>query len=107
MSQSPRRDGGHWDAPTDLEPSQDANQGHSSEALEDRLVDDDRHPDAEHLDRLLGDSDLLLRLQLSNYSPAVWNPIAEEFARYGLAVISSWIRRGLIFGLVTQATGYG
>ncbi|SOC50983.1 DNA-directed RNA polymerase specialized sigma subunit, sigma24 family [Blastococcus aggregatus] len=50
---------------------------------------------------------MLLRLQLSNYAPAVWNLIAEEFARYGLAVISSWIRRGLIFGYVTKATGFG
>jgi hypothetical protein len=50
---------------------------------------------------------MLLDLQLSNYADAVWNPIAEEFARYGLAVISSWVRRGLIFGYVTKATGFG
>lgn len=107
MSQSPRRDGGRWDAHADLEPLQDAEENPRDEVLEDRLVDEDRHPDAAELDRLLGDVDLLVRLQLHNYAPAVWNPVAEEFARYGLATISSWIRRGLIFGYVTQATGFG
>ena len=105
MSQSPRRDGGRWDALADIEPVQDSEDHHPSH--EDRLVDEDRHPEGDQLDRLLGDADLLLDLQLNNYAPAVWNPIAEEFARYGLAVISSWIRRGLIFGYVTQATGFG
>lgn len=107
MSQSSRRDGGRWASEPDLEPVQDEEDHQRTEEIEDRLVDEDRHPDSAQLDRLLGDADMLLNLQLSKYAPAVWNPIAEEFARYGLAVISSWIRRGLIFGYVTKATGFG
>ncbi len=33
---------------------------------------------AEHLDRLLGDVDLLLRRQLSGYADKEWEPIATE-----------------------------
>lgn len=61
---------------------------------------------AEHLDRLLGDEDLLLSLQLGSYAPAVWDPVAEALARYGVAVIRAWTRRGSIFSKVEKRTGY-
>lgn len=51
----------------------------------------------DHLDRLLGDRDLLLRLQLSDYAQDQWEPVAAEFARYGLAVLQAWIATGRIF----------
>ncbi|WP_116451706.1 RNA polymerase sigma factor [Blastococcus litoris] len=107
MSQPPHLAGGWSAREEDLEPPQGLESDEERLRREDRLVDEDRHPDGDRLDRMLGDADLLLNLQLSNYSPKVWKPIAEEFARYGYAVISSWIRRGLIFGIVTKATNYG
>lgn len=44
---------------------------------------------SEHLDRLLGDAELLLRLQLSGYADREWQPVAAEFARYGLAILQA------------------
>jgi DNA-directed RNA polymerase specialized sigma24 family protein len=61
--------------------------------------------DVKNLDRLLGDADMLLQLQLTGYAPKVWNPIAEEFARYGLAVLRSWMYKRTIFGMVKHRTG--
>jgi DNA-directed RNA polymerase specialized sigma24 family protein len=58
------------------------------------------------LARLLGDAELLLRLQLSDYADRIWNPIGEEFARYGLAVLSAWLANRTIFGRVKARTGY-
>lgn len=110
MSRSPHLNGGSSAPRGHLEPDEIDEIDQAEDVRlrrEDLLVDQDRHPDSDKLDRLLGDADMLLQLQLTNYSDKVWNPIAEEFARYGYAVISSWIRRGLIFGIVTSFTGYG
>lgn len=60
---------------------------------------------SEALDRLLGDSDLLLRLQLSGYAPKEWEPVATEFARYGLGVLTAWIGNGRIYQEVRRVTG--
>lgn len=68
-------------------------------------VDDAPKADA-RLDRLLGDQELLLRLQLSGYAEAEWEPVAQEFARYGLGVLQAWIGTGHIFGAVLAMTGY-
>src|SRR3954470_13380163 len=57
-------------------------------------------PADERLDRMLGDQELLLRLQLSSYAPRDWLPVAAEFARYGLGVLEPWIGTGRIFGKV-------
>lgn len=59
---------------------------------------------AENLDRLLGDVDLLLRLQLSGYANKEWEPIATEFARYGLGVLPAWLASGKIFVEVRRTT---
>jgi len=63
-------------------------------------------PADDALDRLLGDQELLLRLQLSSYAPREWDPVAAEFARYGLGVLIPWIGSGRIFGKVFGRTGY-
>jgi DNA-directed RNA polymerase specialized sigma24 family protein len=119
MSQSPRPRGGRQAARSDdLEPARD-HEGHRTPELEpvppegldepsheDELVDADVRRASEHLDRILGDVDLRLRLQLRGYADAEWNPVAAEFARYGLAVMKSWIRRGRIFSEVKAATGF-
>lgn len=62
-------------------------------------------PDPADLDRLLGDVDLLVRLQLSAYAEEEWQPVATEFARYGLGVLPAWIGTRRVFGIVFQATG--
>ena len=49
---------------------------------------------------------MLLQLQLSGYADRIWNPIAEEFARYGVSVMKSWIGKRTIFGQVKARTGF-
>jgi DNA-directed RNA polymerase specialized sigma24 family protein len=107
MSQQPHRDGGRWAAHEDIQPASEDSEDDHQTSYEDRLVAAEKEPDDDRLDRMLGDADLLLGLQLNSYAPKVWNPVAEEFARYGLAVFRSWIRLGFVFGIVTKATGYG
>lgn len=65
---------------------------------------DDLPPD-ERLDRLLGDADLLYRLQLSGYAPSEWRRPSEEFARYGFDVIAGWLFTGRIWNEVYKKTG--
>ncbi|MDZ7931873.1 MAG: sigma-70 family RNA polymerase sigma factor [Rhodococcus sp. (in: high G+C Gram-positive bacteria)] len=71
--------------------------------LEDADIDlkDDR------LQRRGGDEELLLTLQLGGFAKQDWDPVAQELARYGLAVVTSWIRSRTIFTKVKQRTGYG
>lgn len=57
------------------------------------------------LDRLLADSEILLRLQLSGYAKREWEPIATEFARYGLGILPSWLVTGQLFREVKKASG--
>ena len=52
--------------------------------------------DAEKIDRLSADADLILTLSLNGYSGPAWEYVATELARYGLAVIGGWMRRGMI-----------
>lgn len=59
------------------------------------------------LERLGGDEQLLLRLQLSEFADDDWEPVGQELARYGLAVITSWVRKRTIYTKVKQRTGYG
>lgn len=59
----------------------------------------------EGLDRLLGDADLLYRLQLSGYAPEEWRRPSEEFARYGFDVITGWLFTGRIWHEVYKKTG--
>jgi hypothetical protein len=61
-------------------------------------------PTDDGLDRLLGDQELLMRLQLSSYAPREWLPVAQEFARYGLGVLQPWIGTGKVFVKVRERT---
>lgn len=73
-----------------------------------RCLDDPELAEANRrLARLKADAELVLELQLSNYDKAVWDPIAAEFARYGIAVLQSWMRSHTILGRVRAKTGNG
>jgi DNA-directed RNA polymerase specialized sigma24 family protein len=93
-------DGRAEDGDDDLEPEVVA-------AIDAWLVDADVDLDDDRLTRLGGDEELLLTLQLGGFAKRDWDPIAQELARYGLAVMSSWIRSRTIFRKVKQRTGYG
>lgn len=67
-------------------------------------ADDEDLPADERLDRMLGDQDLLLRLQLSGYAPKYWEPAAAEFARYGHDVLVGWLSKGMMFTKVYEKT---
>lgn len=71
------------------------------------LIDAEFDRENELLQRLGGDEELLLKLQLSGFADRDWNPVAQEFARYGLAVITSWIRKRSVYQKVKRRTGYG
>ncbi|MFI6225295.1 sigma-70 family RNA polymerase sigma factor [Nocardia salmonicida] len=71
------------------------------------LDDKEFIPVAENLARLEADAELVRMLQLGQFSDHVWNPVAEELARYGLAVLQSWIRSHTIFAKVKTKTGWG
>lgn len=61
----------------------------------------------QNLQRLIADEELLLKLQLHGFTGRPWERFAHEMARYGIGVISSWIRRGVIYGKVKALTGFG
>ncbi len=63
-------------------------------------------PADERLDRLLADSDLLFRLQLSGYAPEEWKRPSEEFGRYGYDVFVGWIWTGTVWRKVLEKTGW-
>ena len=71
------------------------------------LIDAEFDRANERIRRLGGDEELLLKLQLSSFADRDWNPVAQELARYGLAVITSWTRKHSIYRKVKQRTGYG
>jgi hypothetical protein len=60
------------------------------------LVDADTSKEARDVDRLQGDADMLLQLQLERYRGRAWNYFADVLARYGYAVLLSWAGRGLL-----------
>jgi DNA-directed RNA polymerase specialized sigma24 family protein len=66
------------------------------------LEEHERDSEAERLERLLADRDLVTRLEYSGYAEAEWEQVATEFARYGLSVIQSWITKGTIFGKLRE-----
>lgn len=53
--------------------------------------------DAEHIDRLTADVDLITTLALRHFQGPQYDYFAHELAKYGIAVIGGWLRRGLIF----------
>jgi DNA-directed RNA polymerase specialized sigma24 family protein len=52
---------------------------------------------ADTVDRMAGDVDLNLSLALARYEGPLWDYFANELAKYGYAVIASWIGRKMIF----------
>jgi hypothetical protein len=69
--------------------------------LVDELADE-----REHLQRLQADEDLLLALQLHEFTGRPWDRFSRELTRYGLGVLRAWIRHGTIYGKVKALTGY-
>lgn len=61
---------------------------------------------AERLDRLAADYDLVTSLAWTRFQGPDYDRFATELARYGLAVIGGWIRRGLILARCRER-GYG
>lgn len=53
--------------------------------------------DAERLDRLVADVDLVTSLALAGYEGRDWDVFSTELAKYGMAVISAWMSKGSIF----------
>jgi hypothetical protein len=53
-------------------------------------------PTQERLERLAGDAELFEGLRKAGFRGEEWDFFANELARYGLAVIGGWIRRGLM-----------
>ncbi len=51
---------------------------------------------AERVDRLAADYDLVTTLALRRFEGAEYDYFANELAKYGMAVISGWMRRGVI-----------
>ena len=53
--------------------------------------------EAERLERLAADIELVDRLMWAGYEGAEWEQFRTELARYGIVVVTSWIRSGRIF----------
>jgi RNA polymerase sigma factor (sigma-70 family) len=71
------------------------------------LADQQLAVEQENLQRLVADEELLLELQLHGFTGRPWGRFAHEMARYGMGVLSGWIRRGEIYGRVKALTGFG
>lgn len=61
----------------------------------------------ERLRRLQADEELLLALQLEQFTGRLWERFSRELTRYGLGVLRAWIRHGTIYGKAKALTGYG
>lgn len=53
-------------------------------------------PPAERAERLAGDADLVRHLKQQGFQGEDWEFFVNELARYGLAVVSGWMRSGLM-----------
>ena len=70
------------------------------------LLEPDLREQAEHVDRLAADLELVNDLALEGFAGRKWTKFLTELAKYGMAVIGGWIRRRLIFGRCRDR-GYG
>jgi hypothetical protein len=61
---------------------------------------------AERLDRLAADFDLVTTLSLAGFEGGDWDYFEQELAKYGIAVTGGWLRTGLIFSRYA-ARGFG
>jgi hypothetical protein len=62
----------------------------------DWLLESEHLSQAENIDRLSADFDLVTTLALSGYDGPDWRYFSTELAKYGMAVIGGWMRRGII-----------
>lgn len=70
------------------------------------VAQDEHQEEADRVDRLLADAELVTTLQLHRFDGPKWERFATELARYGIAVLRSWMRSGLIFTrLKTRGVG--
>lgn len=69
-------------------------------------VREDHRIEADRVDRLLADAELVTRLQLARFEGPDWKKFATELARYGMAVLGSWMYTRTIFARL-RARGVG
>lgn len=62
-----------------------------------RWLEQEHLDQAEHLDRLVADFNLVTGLAWQGFEGPDYDYFANELAKYGMAVIGGWLRRGLIF----------
>ena len=70
------------------------------------LADSDNQDLADSVDRLQGDVDLVTSLALAKYEGDLYDYFANELAKYGYAVLKSWIAKKFIFERCKQK-GFG
>ena len=78
----------------------------SLEVAEDWLSPYEKLPAAENIARLAGDRRIVEELTASGFGGVHYVYFATELAKYGIAVITGWIRKGVIFQRVA-AKGFG
>ena len=66
---------------------------------------DERLAEAERLDRLLGDAEVLAEIRADGFEGPRYEEFATELVRYGVAVIRAWTYRGMIFDQCARRTG--
>ncbi len=59
-------------------------------------------PPAERAERLAGDGELVQYLRQEGFEGENWDFFVNELARYGLAVVTGWMRRGLMAAKCAQ-----
>ena len=89
--------GGESDVPLEAARLQPVD--HEVLALE--ATDPDRS-EADRIDRLAGDRDLIGELRRRGFDGPEYERAAEELVRYGLSVVTAWIRTGTIFEKVAR-----
>ena len=91
-----------------LQPDNQAAPRHIDNGLVSAWLDDpDLAQERERLQRLPADEELLLALQLYQFTGRLWERFSRELSRYGLGVLRAWIRHGTIYGKAKALTGYG
>jgi hypothetical protein len=70
------------------------------------LVESDHQDLADSVDRLQGDVDLVTSLALAKYEGDLYDYFANELAKYGYAVLKSWIAKKIVFERCKQK-GFG
>jgi len=91
-----------------LQPDNQADIQHIDDGLVGAWLDDpDLAAELERLRRLQADEELLLALQLHQFTGRLWERFSRELTRYGLGVLRAWIRYGTIYGKAKTLTGYG